>query len=482
MFGNLKKSLKKLVFLPEDDFEVEGTKAPEVKKKVTPKSPTKKSPPSAKPKAKTTTLVKKPAAKPLVKKSTTIQKKTEVKPKLNKVTIAPPLYIPPEPEKVSEPEPVPDPEPFSEPEFIEPESIIEPEPEIEPEQTSEPEIISEPEVEPEPKKESSTVLKKSKKALKSLFFMAEPDEDETELDQKAKDMLVPESSYYYLVSQVTHKRLNETDVTDLLWELELSLLENDVAKEVTEKIVEETKKRLLGNMTERRSIEEVLSESLKESIETILTVETPDIFKLIKEKQDGPYIIMFFGFNGTGKTLTIGKFAKLLLDKGFSVVMAAGDTFRAAAIEQLEVHAQKVGVPIIKQTRGSDAAAVIFDAIAHAKSKGINVVLADTAGRGATNANLMDELKKIVRVNTPDLKIFVGDSLTGNDAADQARGFDEAVGIDASVLTKVDVDAKGGSCLSVTYITQKPILYVGTGQDYPDMEEFNPEWFLGKVF
>ncbi|MFO7872229.1 MAG: signal recognition particle-docking protein FtsY [Candidatus Undinarchaeales archaeon] len=284
-----------------------------------------------------------------------------------------------------------------------------------------------------------------------------------------------------IVEKISKKQLSEKDLEPILWELEIALLENDVAKEVAEQITSDIKSDLEGENVSRRNVSNKIKDSLKDSIENILTKEKPDIFKLIDEKE-GPYLMIFFGFNGTGKTMTIGKFAKLLKDKGYSVVLAAGDTFRAAAIEQLEEHAEKVEVPIIKQHRGADSAAVIYDAVEHAKSKGIDVVLADTAGRASTNTNLMDELKKVVRVNSPNLKIFIGDALTGNDAAEQARSFDEAVGIDSSVLTKIDTDAKGGACLSVAHVTDGPILYLGTGQGYDDMIEFTADWFISKVF
>lgn len=291
-----------------------------------------------------------------------------------------------------------------------------------------------------------------------------------------------ESGILKLFSKITHKELAEKDVAPVLWELEIALLESDVAKEVAEKITAEVKGVLLSKKVKRGTVEEIIKSALKKSANEILGREAPDILGLIEKKKEKPYVILFFGFNGTGKTMTIGKFAKMAKDNGFTAVMAAGDTFRAAAIEQLEVHANNLKVPIVKQKKGADSAAVIFDAIKYAKAHNIDVVLADTAGRSHTNVNLMDELRKIVRVSKPDFKIFVGDSLTGNDAAEQAKLFDDAVGIDGSVLTKVDTDPKGGACLSVAYVTKKPILYLGTGQNYGDMVEFSAKWFLDKVF
>ena len=202
-----------------------------------------------------------------------------------------------------------------------------------------------------------------------------------------------------------------------------------------------------------------------------------DLMKLAAEKkrEKTPLVIVFFGINGTGKTTSIAKVAKLLLNKGYSVVLACSDTYRAGSIEQLEEHAKRLGVRMIKHDYGADAAAVAFDAVAHAKAHDVNAVLIDTAGRMETDKNLMMELAKIKRVIRPDLSILVVDALTGNDAVAQAEEFDKAVGIDAAIVTKVDADAKGGACLSVSYVTGKPIIFVGNGQRYEDMIRFEPE-------
>ena len=170
-----------------------------------------------------------------------------------------------------------------------------------------------------------------------------------------------------------------------------------------------------------------------------------------------------------------------MIDNKFSVVIGAGDTFRAGAIDQISKHCQRLGVRIIKQDYGSDPAAVIYDTIQHAKAKNIDVVIADTAGRLQTNKNLMRELQKIVRVAEPDLNIFVADALTGNDAAMQAAEYDRMVGIDASILTKVDADPKGGAALSVVYETKAPIIYIGVGQKYSDFKPFDAKWFADAI-
>jgi fused signal recognition particle receptor len=200
-----------------------------------------------------------------------------------------------------------------------------------------------------------------------------------------------------------------------------------------------------------------------------------------KNKKGEPYVIVFVGINGTGKTTTIAKVACFLTKKGHSVVLACSDTYRAGSIEQLEEHAKRLGIRMITHKYGADPAAVAYDTINHAKAHGINAVLIDTAGRMQTNRNLMNELAKIKRIITPDLTVLTVDSLTGNDAVMQAEEFHKSVGIDATILTKVDADVKGGSALSVTYITKKPILFIGTGQKYENLEEFDPEKFVQMV-
>ncbi|MCK4400465.1 signal recognition particle-docking protein FtsY, partial [Candidatus Bathyarchaeota archaeon] len=194
-----------------------------------------------------------------------------------------------------------------------------------------------------------------------------------------------------------------------------------------------------------------------------------------------PFVVMFVGINGTGKTTTIAKMSRLLMDEGFTVVLASADTYRAGAIEQLEEHGRRLGVRVIRHRYGSDAAAVGFDAVEHAKAQGVDVVLIDTAGRMQTNRNLMDELQKMKRVVQPDLTIMILDSLIGNDATEQAMTFNEQVGFDAAVLTKVDADARGGSSLSVSYLTGKPVIYVGVGQEYKDLQPFDVEWFAERL-
>ncbi|MDD5110972.1 MAG: signal recognition particle-docking protein FtsY [Candidatus Altiarchaeota archaeon] len=276
-------------------------------------------------------------------------------------------------------------------------------------------------------------------------------------------------------------RLSDSDLEDVLWNLQLELMQNDVASETVEYLTGRLKERLVGMDIEHGKVNEFVSKAVREVLlETLSTGSEFNLIEFIRRKEK-PVKIVFFGVNGTGKTTTIAKVAAYLLKNGISPVIAAGDTFRAGAIEQAEKHAGMVGVRVVKQQKGSDSAAVIFDAIEHAKARGIDVVLADTAGRMQTNVNLMDEMKKIIRVAKPDLKIFVGDALTGNDAVEQARSFNDNAGIDAVILTKMDADAKGGSALSITHETKKPIILIGTGQGYGDLKEFDRNWFVDSI-
>ncbi|MCK4582598.1 signal recognition particle-docking protein FtsY [Candidatus Bathyarchaeota archaeon] len=288
-----------------------------------------------------------------------------------------------------------------------------------------------------------------------------------------------------IVNRINSAGLTEKDLDPILWDLQLQLIGNDVSVEVAEKVCSELKERLLGEDVPRFGDKsKLIHDSLKASLESVMNGSgSMDLLKLVSEaKTRGePFVVMFVGINGTGKTTTIAKMSRLLMDEGFTVVLASADTYRAGAIEQLEEHGRRLGVRVIRHRYGSDAAAVGFDAVEHAKARGVDVVLIDTAGRMQTNRNLMDELQKIKRVVQPDLTIMILDSLIGNDATEQAMTFNEQVGFDAAVLTKVDADAKGGSSLSVSYLTGKPIIYVGVGQEYKDLQPFDVEWFAERL-
>jgi len=286
-------------------------------------------------------------------------------------------------------------------------------------------------------------------------------------------------------SSFIKKSLSEEKIENTLNELNILLISNDVAAETANELCENIKNSLKGEQIGRfSSKKKYLFEVLKKVIIEVLTPDQEiDLLVDIKRKKEKniPYVIVFLGVNGTGKTTTIAKLAYYLKKNNLSAVAAAADTFRAAAIEQLTYHMNKVGIRVIKHDYKSDPASVAYDAIQHATAKEINVVLIDTAGRQVSNKNLMTEMQKIVRVAQPDLIVFVGDSLAGNDALIQAKEFKDKVGIDANILTKLDADAKGGAALSISFETKKPIIFVGTGQSYDDLKPFKRDFFISKI-
>ena len=316
------------------------------------------------------------------------------------------------------------------------------------------------------------------KEEKSHFWSRNKDKDNEDVsaDGEAKGGIF---------SFVREKTIQEKHVEDILFELEMELLQGDVAMEVATEVVESVKDDLVGKKIKRSNdITEYTFYALRDAVEKIIDIPGKSMTEMIEEKkaQGEPLVVMFVGINGTGKTTTIGKLANYYLKKGYTPVIAASDTFRAGAIEQVTHHADNVGVKIIKHQKGSDPAAVAFDAVEHAKAQGKELVLIDTAGRMQTNTNLMDEMKKIKRVSKPDLVIFVGDAITGNDATEQARKFNEAIDIDGVILTKADADSKGGASLSIGYVIQKPIMFLGVGQGYDDIMEYDAEWMLNQLF
>ena len=279
------------------------------------------------------------------------------------------------------------------------------------------------------------------------------------------------------------RKIREAKLGEVLTELEMILLESDIAFEAVEHVIESIREKLLHAKIKRKEdVGEYIEESLKEAIKEMLSIDLIDFEEFIINAELKPVKIMFVGVNGTGKTTVIAKLAHRLKKMGRSVIIAAADTFRAGAIEQLEIHAQRLGVRLIKNSAGSDPAAVAFDAVEHARARHKDVVLIDTAGRIQTNTNLMNEMKKLKAVAKPDMIVFVGDSLAGNDAIQQARKFDEAVGIDCAILTKIDADAKGGAALSIAYAVKKPILFLGIGQGYDDLQPYSPGWMVAHIF
>ena len=281
--------------------------------------------------------------------------------------------------------------------------------------------------------------------------------------------------------ELTHKRLDKA-----AQDLELLLLQNDVSLETAELIIETLKNDLFGERIGRlENTRAYIKEVIRNAILQLLIPKDPvDLFEVVKQSraEGRPAVLVFVGVNGTGKTTTLAKVGYLLKKERFTSVFAASDTFRAGSIEQLVKHGERLHIPVIKQQYKADAAAVVYDAINHAYARGINAVLSDTAGRMQTERGLMDEVSKIVRVTQPDLVIFVGDALAGNDALDQAKKFNAAVGFHAAILTKMDADARGGAALSITHATGKPIIYLGTGQDYKDLVLFDPKRIVQLLF
>lgn len=302
-------------------------------------------------------------------------------------------------------------------------------------------------------------------------------EENIEKKQEIKEKAEPEKKGFFarFKSKMSSTTLTQEMFNEFFENLEMLLLENNVALSVVDQIRTNMEKDLLNIEIKKSDIENEIKTSLKNSIKNILVEPFDLIGKIKSKKEKEPFVILFFGINGSGKTTTIAKIANLLKENKIQCVLAAGDTFRAASIEQLRKHGDKLGIKVISQTYGSDPAAVGFDAIQYAKSHGIKAVLIDTAGRMHTKNDLLREMEKIVRVTNPDLKIFVAESITGNDATEQAKKFSDAFGLDASILTKADVDEKGGTAISIGYVTGKPIIFLGTGQEYKNLEEFSPE-------
>lgn len=281
------------------------------------------------------------------------------------------------------------------------------------------------------------------------------------------------------------KELKEKDVDEVLFELEISLLESDVATEVIDLLKSDLKKQLIGATVQKDTIVEFVKQNMRQSISNMFDAAGKiDILSNIQTKKEKgePYIISFMGINGTGKTTTIAKFANLLRENKLSSVIAAADTYRAGAIEQISEHGKRLNIKVIAQNYGSDPAAVSRDAILYAKSHKVDCVLIDTAGRMQTSKNLMDQISKINKVANPDLKLFVGDSLAGNDTVSQAKEFHNYTKFDGAILTKSDADARGGAAISIVKVTSCPILYLGVGQEYKDLKPFNKDSFLESLF
>ncbi|MFT4326971.1 MAG: signal recognition particle-docking protein FtsY, partial [Candidatus Woesearchaeota archaeon] len=300
---------------------------------------------------------------------------------------------------------------------------------------------------------------------------AEAKEDSSEESIESEEKEDTKEGFFGSLKKTFTKKLSQEKFEELFWDIEITLLENNVSLEVVEKIKEDMSNNIVGKNLSKNEILDHILKSIKQSITELFSVPGFDLVDRTNDKK--PLIISFVGVNGSGKTTQLAKVAKMLLDNNKTCVVAACDTFRAAAIQQLEEHTKNLGVRLIKHDYGADAAAVAFDAIEHAKAKGIDVVLLDTAGRLHSNENLMKELEKLMRVANPDINIFVGESITGNDCVEQAKQWSEHVRIDGIILTKADVDEKGGAAISISYVIGKPIVYLGTGQGYDDIEKFD---------
>ncbi len=291
------------------------------------------------------------------------------------------------------------------------------------------------------------------------------------------DRLRAQFSNFY--DRIAKTELKGKDLDNVLDEFQLSLIENDVAVSAADFIGNELREKLkdvqFARLTDPRTRVKVILQEVLLSL--LRRAGQLDIFALIDKKKSigEPAVLVFIGINGTGKTTSVAKLAYVLQKKGRTVILAASDTYRSGSIEQLEEHARRIGVRVIKHQYGADPAAVAFDAVNYAKAHRINAVLIDTAGRMQNNKNLLEEMRKIVRVTNPDLTILVVDALTGNDAVEQGKVFSEAVKIDGIILAKLDADVKGGSAISLSYIMGKPVTMVGTGQKYDDLEPFQAE-------
>jgi len=326
-------------------------------------------------------------------------------------------------------------------------------------------------------KEKSKPQKKEKPTSEKKSFFSKFKKERKK--EKVEQEPTTEKKLSFFSRPLTQEKFDE-----LFQELQIILLQNNVAYETVEAIEQSLKKSLVG-----KPMKEVnLATELKSAIENLL-INPPNFLEQIRSHNSqltthnsySPFVILFAGINGSGKTTTIAKIAHYLQKNKLTVCLAAADTFRAAAIQQLEVHGEKLKAPVIKKDYGADPASVGFDAIKYAQKNKIDVVLIDTAGRMQNKDTLMKELEKISRVTKPDMKIFLGESITGNDAILQAKAFDESIDLTGIVLSKSDVDEKGGTALSVAHVTGKPILFLGTGQDYKDLEIFDKEKLIEKL-
>ncbi|MFW6046238.1 MAG: signal recognition particle-docking protein FtsY [Candidatus Woesearchaeota archaeon] len=328
----------------------------------------------------------------------------------------------------------------------------------------------------------SNLKKKLKRTLQSGKSKGSEEilEEKDTVEQPTEEKEDNKTIINKIKDKITKIKVNEERFEKLYEDIKIMLLENNIAYEILELIKEDLKKELLGKELSRFKIDEITKRTLKETIKEILKKSKPKENLLHLEKK--PKIILFCGINGSGKTTSIAKISKKIKNNDLKSVMVAADTFRAAAIDQIQTHADNLEIKLIKHDYGSDPAAVVYDGVEYSKSKEMDFVLVDTAGRTNMNENLINELKKISRVSNPDKKVLVVDSLVGNDIVDQAEKFDDAIVIDGIIVTKVDANKKGGSIISISYLLGKPIYYLGNGQEYDDLIEFDPEKIVEEMF
>ena len=422
--------------------------------------------PEAKPKPVTPVKIEKKHA-PLKIEKPEIQKEIQ---KIEKPAIIEIPKAPPEPEKRVEPAP-------------EPEKRIELPPALLPEKKEEL-----PKKKHVPETESPKALKQKPESLEIRIKKPAPEPatpkqslPQFRPEEKRKEgiRLSPFKAITSLISRDIE--ISSSDVSELLSNLELELLESDVELGVAESIRAELESKLVGSKVKKSGLNDFIKNAIRETLVGMMSSENAfDILDFV-DKSEKPVKMVFLGLNGTGKTTTIAKVAHLLMQHKYKVVLAAADTFRAAAIEQMEVHAERLQVELIKRDYGSDPTSVAYDAIGYAKAHGIDVVLIDTAGRQDTNVNLINELKKIERVIKPDLKLYIGESIAGSSVVEQVSTFNSEVGINGVILTKLDCDPKGGTILSITKATGIPVVYIGTGQKYEDLEKFDAEKMVERI-
>lgn len=302
------------------------------------------------------------------------------------------------------------------------------------------------------------------------------DEEDKETEEEEEEEEQGKKGFFSKVFSSFSSKVTDENFDDLFFDIEIDLLERNIGVEVVEHIKDRIKKNLENSS--KSNFKKVIENELKSLLSEIIK----DSFDVIDRAEKKPFKVLFVGVNGVGKTTNLIKFAHMLKKKDLTSVIAASDTFRAAAIDQLENLANKADIKLIKHDYGSDPASVAFDAVKHAEKNNLDFVLIDSAGRLHNNKNLMRELEKIYRVNEIDFVFFVGDAVAGNDLIDQAFEFSKHVPINGIILTKADTDKMLGSVISASYALKVPILYLGVGQNLDDLEQFDKEDFIESLF